>query len=401
MGGIAVNLRHLPPVHSPLDLGAVASGVRAMLRNGSGAAHSLGGAIRSRWAPDGFALTDSGTSALALALRVAARTTGAPAALPAYGCYDLATAVDAAGVAFTLYDVDPASLQPDLDSVRRTVAAGAGSVVAVHLFGVPVDLAALREAAGAGAILVEDAAQGAGIQHLGRPAGAHGDLGILSFGRGKGMTGGGGGALLLNGAHLGDGFAQVVEGLAAGGRGSPGQVLALLAQWGLARPWLYALPASLPWLRLGDTIYREPHQAAQISAFSAAVVGRTLRLGHREALTRRRNVSRITAALGGRAGVTPVGRVPPGWEPGWLRMPVLAGRVVRDRLGDLRRHGVYPGYPLPLSRLGGFGARDVAGGRALPGAERLASELVTLSVHSRVTSGDIERVVAALKGGEG
>ena len=396
-----MNLRHLPPVHSPLDLGAIASGMRAMLRNGSAAAHALGGAIRSRWAPERFALTDSGTSALALALRVAARTTGAPPALPAYGCYDLATAVDAAGVAFTLYDVDPGSLQPDLDSVRRTVAAGAGSVVAVHLFGVPVDLSALREAAGAGTILIEDAAQGAGIQHLGRPAGAQGDLGILSFGRGKGMTGGGGGALLLNDPGLSGGFTEVVEPLAAGGRGSPAEVLALLAQWGLARPWLYGLPASLPWLRLGDTIYREPHPATGISAFSAGVVGRTLRLGHREVMARRRNVSRITEALGWTSGVTPVGRVPQGWEPGWLRLPVLAGGGVRGRVGELRRFGVYPGYPLPLSRLGGFGARDVAGGRALPGAERLASELVTLSVHSRVTSRDIERVAAALKGGVG
>ena len=401
MGGVFVKLRHLPPAHSPLDLGAIASGVREMLRNGSGAAHALGGTIRSRWAPEGFALTDSGTSALALALRVAARTAKAPVALPAYGCYDIATAVDASGVAFTLYDVDPGSLQPDLDSVRRAVAGGAGSVVAVHLFGVPVDLAALREAAGVGTVVIEDAAQGAGIQHLGRPAGAHGDLGILSFGRGKGMTGGGGGGLLLNGAHLGDAFAELVENLPAGGRGRPGQVLALFAQWGLARPWLYGLPASLPWLRLGDTIYQEPHPAARISAFSAAVVGRTLRLGHREAVTRRQNVSRITEALGGRSGVTPVGRVPPGWEPGWLRMPVLASGGVTSRLGALRRHGIYPGYPLPLSRLGGFGARDVAGGRALPGAERLARELVTLSVHSRVTSGDIARVVAALKHDEG
>ena len=214
------------------------------------------------------------------------------------------------------------------------------------------------------------------------------------------MTGGGGGGILLNGAHLGDAFSKVIESLTAGGRGTPGQALALLAQWGLARPWLYGLPASLPWLRLGDTIYREPHPAARISAFSAAVVGRTLRLGHREAVARRRNVSRITEALGGRSGVTPVGRIPPGWEPGWLRMPVLAGGEVRSRLGALRRHGVYPGYPLPLPRLEGFGTRDVAGGRALPGAERLAGELVTLSVHSRVTSGDIARVVAALRGGE-
>src|SRR5690606_32072244 len=97
--------RFLPPVHSPLTLGAIAAGVRAMALGGELARHALGGVIRTRWAPEQYALTDSGTSALALALSLAARVGHAPVALPAYGCYDLATAVDAAGVPFTLYDL--------------------------------------------------------------------------------------------------------------------------------------------------------------------------------------------------------------------------------------------------------------------------------------------------------
>ncbi len=36
------------------------------------------------------------------------------------------------------------------------------------------------------------------MRMAGRPAGAHGALGVLSFGRGKGVTGGKGGALLVN-----------------------------------------------------------------------------------------------------------------------------------------------------------------------------------------------------------
>ena len=67
----------------------------------------------------------------------------------------------------------------------------------VHLYGVPADPEPVRAAlAGAGAVLIEDAAQGAGASLRGRPLGGFGDLSVLSFGRGKGNTAGRGGALL-------------------------------------------------------------------------------------------------------------------------------------------------------------------------------------------------------------
>ena len=47
-----------------------------------------------------------------------------------------------------------------------------------------------------GLAVVEDAAQGLGATWRGRPLGSFGDVSVLSFGRGKGWTGGVGGALL-------------------------------------------------------------------------------------------------------------------------------------------------------------------------------------------------------------
>ena len=51
-------------------------------------------------------------------------------------------------------------------------------------------------AMGGDADAAEDAAQEAGATLHGRRLGSFGDLSVLSFGRGKGVTGGGGGALL-------------------------------------------------------------------------------------------------------------------------------------------------------------------------------------------------------------
>jgi len=189
----------MPPVASPLTAGAIARGAGGVLgldggRAGRDVAAWLGGlGVR------GALRTDSGTGALTLALRAAAP---ALVALPAWGCYDLATAADGADVAVWLYDLDPRTLGPADGAIEAALTAGADVVVLAHFHGVPVDLPRARRLAdAAGALVVEDAAQGAGISVAGRAAGTHGSLGVLSFGRGKGVTGGRGGALLAGDAR--------------------------------------------------------------------------------------------------------------------------------------------------------------------------------------------------------
>src|SRR5207247_2360158 len=82
----------------------------------------------------------------------------------------------------------------------------------------------------------------------GRPLGSLGVVSVLSFGRGKGWTGGRGGALLSRGGAGGNGG----NGNGGGGEGGlwrEAGVLALAAaQWAFARPAAYGIPASLPWL---------------------------------------------------------------------------------------------------------------------------------------------------------
>jgi dTDP-4-amino-4,6-dideoxygalactose transaminase len=84
-------------------------------------------------------------------------------ALPGYTCYDVATAAVGADARILLYDLDPETLAPDWGSLERTLEAGAGVVVLAPLYGYPFDWSAGEAlAARHDAILVEDAAQGAG-----------------------------------------------------------------------------------------------------------------------------------------------------------------------------------------------------------------------------------------------
>ncbi len=380
--------RRQPPVWSPLSASAILAGLSG--RNDASVVGRLQDALVEEFGVDQTLPVSSGTVALTLALAGVRSDRPPLVALPAYGCYDLATAADGARASVVLYDLDPRTLAPDPDSLRAAAARRPDAVVVAHFFGVPVDLAWVRALVGTEPILVDDAAQGAGARFACRPLGVGGDVGVLSFGRGKGRTGGRGGALLgvtERGIAL---VRRAAGGLAAGPTEAVREVVALAGQWLLGRPGLYALPAAMPQLRLGETIYHPPPAPRCISTFAAAVAVANREANRREDAARREAGAWWMEHLVGRLGVEGV-RIPTGAEPGWLRFPVVAtGEALPVLSGShARALGVMPGYPHPLAALPGFRDRVVAdldGDR--PGAAQLASRLYTLPTHSRLTLGE-------------
>src|SRR5690606_21459595 len=197
--------RHQPPVHSPVPLRALVPAAGQLLRLGADPRPGLAALLEAAYAAERVVLCSSGTAALQLAIRIAAAHASepGPVALPACTCYDVAAAAIGAdaGSGLVLFDVEPSGLAPDLGSLERVLRGGASVVVVSPLYGIPADWDAVQALCDEhGAVLVEDAAQGHGASWRGRPVGALGRISVLSFGRGKGWTGGKGGALLLRGA---------------------------------------------------------------------------------------------------------------------------------------------------------------------------------------------------------
>ncbi len=390
--------RTLPPVRSPLSAAAILRGWRSATsaREADLAEAELLEALRAQGYLHAVRLTDSGTSALALAIRLAVARSEGPVALPAYGCFDLATAVDAAQVDFVLYDVDPRTLGPDLDSLARAVDAGARSIVVAHLYGIPVDVAALRSTFPSSLIWMDDAAQGVGAALHGLPLGVLGQLGVLSFGRGKGLTGGGGGALLVDTAtDLASDVSALALGPSAVGVLAP--LIKAKAQWLLARPGLYSIPRAVPFLALGETVYGPPRPATQISKFALGLIAAGVKSVRSEWESRTRNARHYAQALAGEDLQFPVR--PSGAEPGWLRFPILLpARSSSDvRAEASARLGIMPGYPCALSDLEGFGARRRNVEDSFPGARMLAQRLITLPTHGALSAGDLANVVQRVR----
>lgn len=390
--------RHQPPARSPLSGAALLAGLQAAAaRNGRAfeAEERVSAFLKDRYGAKAVLLTESGTAALTAALLGACDDrTGSAAAIPAYACYDLATAADGADVPVFLYDVDPHTLAPDLTQLQATLAHGVTAVVIAHLYGFPIDLGEVnRLAAAAGAVVIEDAAQASGATLNERAAGTQGSLAVLSFGRGKGLTGGSGGALLAH-DRAGEAIIERARGrLGKPRRGWP-ELLTLAAQLLFERPNLYALPAALPFLHLGRTVYRKPRPLRAPAAASCAVIAATWALADREVEVRRKNAARLLTELRRREAFETI-RPLRFARPGYLRLPILASPAGRRAAAGLeaRRLGIALGYPEVLSELKPFGQRCVNRGASLPGARVLAARLLTLPTHSRLSERDLVRLV--------
>ena len=342
-------------------------------------------------------LTDSGTTALRLAISGSLAVRGGFIALPAYACYDLATAAIGAGATVRLYDVEAETLEPEPGSLERLIHEGASAVVVAHLFGQPACVDRIAELCRAAeCTLIEDAAQEAGGRIGGRRLGSFGSVSILSFGRGKGMTGGSGGALLVHDDRGAAGL-RAADGLAGGTLGVS-DLLVAAGLWALARPAWYWLPRTLPGVELGRTVYKEPTRPRGMSRAAAAIVGAALELLEAEVDARRRNAARLRTAVAEGGGIRVAGTRRQGVQAGWLRMPVLLDREAREVASrpEAASLGIARSYPLPLQKVAALQSALIST-ETFPGAERLAVELYTVPTHGGLAARDMQKLAAWLE----
>lgn len=381
----------IPPVYSAIPTRSLASALAAHA-NREGVREQALHALLTHLGNGQAVFTNGGTTALAMALKIAeSRTISTQVALPAYCCPDVATAAVFAGQQIHLYDIDPDTLQPDWESLRQCLKRGARSAVMVHLFGRTVDWhQAEAIAAEFGALLVEDAAQGAGARWYGRPVGSLGSLAVLSFGRGKGINAGGGGALIVNGELTETDVTSHMRPVSLGASCMHWAQTAITQA--LSHPAVFGIPASVPQLGLGETRYRSVDELQRASLSTLALLPSALSKLATEA-ERRRNVERWYRQ---QLETQPRLLVSPSVEPegdGALRLPARLDPGVGV---GLRRFGVARSYPRTLADYSEVAAA-LAHRHDLPGAKELAAQLHTLPTHELAPLSLRQRLVARLR----
>ena len=388
--------RTLPPTAAPIYCRDIANGFAGILR-GNREVDRFEGEIREYFGVRHCFTLSSGRAALTVilcALR-ALRPERDVVVIPAYTCYSVAASVVRAGLSLRLCDVDARTLDFNYAELQNIISHDSNEILAIipaHLFGLPADMDRLKEiTAGRDIFLVEDAAQALGAGYRGKKLGTGGDVGFFSLGRGKPLTTIEGG-IIITGR---DDIAREIEAQVRGMKESsmtPLIVKALLFAL-FIHPILYWFPKSLPFLKIGETIYDEEFELRRLSPFQAGLAkGWQDRI---EQLKRARRERALKFLAIGRSGAFHSYVSDEDTLPDLLRFPLLSlkaglgasrkGRDMMDRLG------IVPYYPTSIQQIGDL--KDRFKGEEYPEADRVAECLITLPIHPFVSESDLNKIM--------
>jgi dTDP-4-amino-4,6-dideoxygalactose transaminase len=394
-------LRTLPAAGHKIGFGAIFRAL--LLRAGSGSEFELCASFPR------FVVTPSGTAALTLALQALREgSSRKEVVLPAYTCPSVAAAVIKAGLQPVLCDLSPGGLGVDRDQLASRLGSNTLAVIVVHLFGIPDNAVRLRDLTKSiGAVLIEDATQAYGntTDHGERRSlGTLGDIGVFSFGRGKPLSLLSGGAIVVNAEELDGPIRRVCSALPVRRRNlfAIRYGLMLTAYSFLFHPRLYWIPASLPWLHLGETVFS---LEIDLSKEHPAVtrLGNVMREYFDRVRALRVNLTRLyLERLSSGPGCDLPSGVTGDESIALLRFPILMRdgemrNAVLDasRRGGLGLSGMYPEPLDTLKGLEGVFPED----RSFPHASDVSRRLLTLPLHEYVTGEDVRRICAAVTGG--
>ncbi|HEY6797243.1 MAG TPA: DegT/DnrJ/EryC1/StrS family aminotransferase [Kineosporiaceae bacterium] len=299
---------------------------------------------------------NSGTAGQHLGLLAAGVGPGHEVVVPSFTFAATANSVALTGATPVFADIEPRHFCLDPAAVEAAITERTVGIMPVHLYGHPADLTALAAVADRhGLKIFEDAAQAHAASWQGRPVGTFGAFAMFSLYPTKNMTSGEGGLVSTRDDEV-------------------ARRLRLLRNQGMERRYENELVGFN--CRMTDI---------------HAAIGR-VQLGKLPGWTKQRqeNAAFLDANLQG-VVVPPVA---PGAVHVYHQYTI---RVPEDRDGFAQaladEHGVGTGvyYPIPNHRLPSFGLT-----LDLPQTERAAAEALSLPVHPALSTGDLERIVAAV-----
>ncbi len=388
----------LPPTAAMIKSIDLLHGVAGLFSDGRYRNHLLS-ELREYLGVRHIFLLSSGKAALTLILRAlhAMHPGRNEVIIPAYTCYSVPSAILRSGLKIVLCDVDPETLGFDTNELSKTITDKTLCIIPTHFFGIPADMLKMQQIArGKGVIIVEDAAQAMGCSFQGKKLGTFGEVGFFSLGRGKNITCGSGGIIATDSDTIAEAISTIYSDLPSTYFMTDMKNLVSLFVMSLfIRPALYWLPASLPFLKLGQTIFDREFPVKRLSGSKAGI----LRHWRRRLETSSKARKSISASLHAHLGMSN----PTNGDVPLLRFPVLCATEDDrdDRFARLRgiSMGASKMYPGPINEIPEI--RELFTGSTFPGAKALSRRLLTLPTHYLVRIGDIEQIIRLLKPADG
>jgi len=448
--------RTLPPAAAPIYFRDIISGFKGLIR-GRRDLNRFEDELKQYFGVKHCFLVSSGKAALTLILQALKdiHPERDEVLIPAFTCYSVPSAIVRAGLKVRLCDINPDTLDFDFDQLSQVLSQYSAkapnepnclpraqrsssppceirsifhrgeailqpeassnrllAIIPAHLFGLPAEVDRLREmVVDPDVVIIEDAAQNMGAEWNGKKLGTLGDVSFFSLGRGKALSTVEGGIILTDRDDISEKIRVQMEevphysnfGLLA--LFFNGTALSLFM-----RPFLFWLPKSLPFLRIGDTIYDPHFKIKRMSAFQAGLANGWQKKLRKFKKIRKRNAKQWVSLLEenhishycfGKIATqkTQQTQITQATElPSLIRFPVrIYDRSLKAKLlRGSNQMGLGIMFTYPDSIDGIQELRDSFKGLDFPVAKEIAHQLITLPTHLFVFQNDKEKISALI-----
>ncbi len=289
--------------------------------------------------------------------------------MPTFTIISCAAAVSRLGAIPVLVDCDAATWNMEVSAIESRITSRTRAIMAVHIYGLPVDMDPLLEVAERNGIkVIEDAAEMIGQTYRGKSCGSFGDVSTFSFYPNKHITTGEGGMILTDD----DATAERCRGLRNLAMKAPRRFVHDELGWNFRMTNMQAAVGLAQLERLEEFVQRK-----------------------------RRIFDRYSEQLAGIAGIRlPVSSTDYAVNVNWVYGVVIDDSVPFDAdeaMGRLAQKGIgtrpffWPMHEQPVYRSMGLFA-----GESYPNAERIARRGFYLPSGLALTDDQIDRVVEAV-----
>ncbi len=323
-------------------------------------------------------------------------------ALSAYTCPDVATAAIDAGYTLSLFDISSLTLQPEIQSVERTLQdSSVGAILFSNLYGYP-DYR--PENIPDNIYPVNDACQSAlnltDIKSISTK-----EISVFSFGRGKAFSAAGGGMLLvpkedyknLLFSRLNENIKHNYGSLKEESFFSSAcYVLKLFSLWLLEKPLLYWIPFHLPGSGIGETKVKTNNKLLVAGKATTAGIFSCLSIFPNRKAEIHKALNLYSSII---KDLVPEEIIP-------IRIPLIINPDARKKLKGcdhfVRKHGISFSYPKLISEYPQIKTfiknTPESGIFDTKGAHTVSRSVITLPLHKYLDSDDVKKILIIIKG---
>ncbi|MBI5180232.1 MAG: aminotransferase class V-fold PLP-dependent enzyme [Nitrospirae bacterium] len=381
----------IPPAAAPIDLKDMFYGLTGIFF-GKRYIEKLKKEVKKYFGINHVFLVSSGKASLFLILKAleTLRAEKKQVLIPAYTCFSVPSAIVKAGLKVSLCDIDQSTFDFDYKLFNKAINKDTLCIVPNHLFGIPADMDKIKSICkNKDIFIVEDAAQAMGGSYKSKKLGTLGDVGFFSLGRGKNITCGSGGIIITNSSQIADVIDKHYSNLEEPGIiESLKEFLQVFLMSIFIRPALYWLPAGLPFLKLGQTIFYKDFPIKKLSGMKAGLLHGWQERLEKANQIRKENAKSFCDRLRLRS------RLSNGNPVSLLRFPLIVeSKETRDEIFSLSNKkglGVSAMYPSSINEIEEI--RSNFNGKLFPSAKKIADGLLTIPTHQLLSKKDKEKI---------